>query len=851
MLHLASFAGNRACEEGMYEAFYGFTEKPFNLTPDPRFLFLSEKHREAFAHLLFGIKSRSGFVMVTGEIGTGKTTICRTLLNQLDENTEVAFIFNPSLSPEELLRKINEEFGIASRASSTKGLIDELNAYLLDRAAGGKNCVLVIDEAQNLEPAVLEQIRLLSNLETETQKLLQIVLVGQPELAQHLALPELRQLDQRISARYHLQQLDLDETLQYIAFRLRVAGGRRKVQFTRGALKAIYRYSKGTPRVINAVCDRSLLIGYTREDREISAGVVAQAAREIRGVRTVAPAQSTPKKGSRLCRVLPTPALVLALVALVLVGKYVVLPLYQSQGGWMNLFVPFDKPSDAVAANPKDVANAAVTEHNPGGPLSGQVASTPATEPEWTLVDVLDQLDPAVGRNAGSQAILRAWSMALLGDFPATDAEEDLVTFLRANNLKAERLTLTPSQLAALNLPALVRLASSRSPMWAALTSIVEDGYVISTGLGKTEHASLEEFEAVYLGRAIVAWRDTAPDTPVLRPDMTGPSVHGLQARLRDLGLLDREPTGLFDQATREAIEALQRETGIKADGVVGPQTRMVLASWSDDIPTPALETREAPASHIASTAQVEGPVEQPVDQPEAAPPSQAPAEEHQEGTGPTSESEAASAVQAAQAPEKPAAGEGPVTPVNQSEDVSEGGTTEEVQAAPIQEPEPVLGEDAGADSGMETVESPGTEETMDGYPPAADEPGTAEAAENDVSEGEQENSADERDSDAAIDSDAEPGPVLPDGVQNDGAEEPPNDVDPASASASVPSQAPGNEDGRVRVDELPPPSAANGTKEEDAAASVSRRLVTEPSVAGLPLVPSIESPVRVPEGAS
>lgn len=192
----------------MYEAFYGLTEKPFNLTPDPRFLFLSDKHKEAFAHLLYGIKNRTGFIMVSGEVGTGKTTICRSLLNQLDPDIEVAFIFNPFLSPEELLRKINEDFGILSQARTVKELIDELNEYLMDRNAQGKNCVLVIDEAQDLSPTVLEQIRLLSNLETETQKLLQIVLIGQPELAENLQLPELRQLNQRITARYHLRSLD-------------------------------------------------------------------------------------------------------------------------------------------------------------------------------------------------------------------------------------------------------------------------------------------------------------------------------------------------------------------------------------------------------------------------------------------------------------------------------------------------------------------------------------------------------------------------------------------------------------------------------------------------------------------
>jgi len=248
----------------MYEAFYGLREKPFNLTPDPKYLYLSDKHKEAFAHLLFGIKNRSGFVMVTGEIGTGKTTICRNLLNQLDKETDLAFVFNPSLNPIELLKKVCAEFRIETEARNILDLTEALNAYLLEAAAKGRSCVLVIDEAQNLTPAVLEQIRLLSNLETETEKLLQIILIGQPELLEKLAMSELRQLNQRITARYHLKPLSQQETLQYIAYRLHVAGGRKKVYFAPSAIRAVYKASGGTPRVINAICDRALLIGYTK-----------------------------------------------------------------------------------------------------------------------------------------------------------------------------------------------------------------------------------------------------------------------------------------------------------------------------------------------------------------------------------------------------------------------------------------------------------------------------------------------------------------------------------------------------------------------------------------------------------
>ena len=273
----------------MYESFYGLRERPFNLTPDPKFLYLSEKHKEAFAHLLYGIRNRSGFVMISGEIGTGKTTLCRNLLNQLDSNTEVAFIFNPFLSAIELMKKINQEFGIESEADTVLELTEELNVHLLHSSALGKDCVLVIDEAQNLSPQVLEQIRLLSNLETDSEKLLQIILIGQPELVEKLSLRELRQLNQRITARYHLKSLSADETLQYVAYRIHVAGGRKRINFTKSAVKQVYKLSGGVPRMINALCDRTLLIGYTKEQHVISAKLVKQAAKEIRGEKITAP----------------------------------------------------------------------------------------------------------------------------------------------------------------------------------------------------------------------------------------------------------------------------------------------------------------------------------------------------------------------------------------------------------------------------------------------------------------------------------------------------------------------------------------------------------------------------------
>ncbi|WP_432822695.1 ExeA family protein [Trichloromonas sp.] len=265
----------------MYLDFYGFQEKPFTITPNPRFVYLSRNHREVFAHLLYGIEDRCGFVAITGEVGTGKTTVLRTLLDDLDnENYRLAFIFNPCLSVLDLLRSIQREFGIDSDASEVGDLVHSLNQFLLQQRRDGRTVVLVIDEAQNLDPSVLEQIRLLSNLETDADKLIQIVLVGQPELGILLKRRNMRQLNQRIVVRYHLGTMDLHDTCEYVRHRLTVAGGDDEI-FTPAALKKVYRFSGGLPRLINVLCGRALLLGFSRDSKIITARMVAAAIKEV------------------------------------------------------------------------------------------------------------------------------------------------------------------------------------------------------------------------------------------------------------------------------------------------------------------------------------------------------------------------------------------------------------------------------------------------------------------------------------------------------------------------------------------------------------------------------------------
>nr|CBX29337.1 hypothetical protein N47_J03180 [uncultured Desulfobacterium sp.] len=269
----------------MYLDFHKFREKPFNLTPDPRFVFLSKNHKEAFAHLIYGIRNRAGFIALTGEVGSGKTTILRTLFSQLDtDHYRTALIFNPCISSGELLKNINREFGITDKNSNDTSPLDPLNRFLLHQNAKGRTVVLAIDEAQYLEIQVLEQIRLISNLETDREKLIQIILTGQPELIQILDKKELRQLDQRITVRYHLQPMDFKDTVGYVNHRLKVAGGNGRETFSKKALKLIYTYSKGLPRLVNAACDRMLLTGYARDTTKINSRIASAGVKDIKKI---------------------------------------------------------------------------------------------------------------------------------------------------------------------------------------------------------------------------------------------------------------------------------------------------------------------------------------------------------------------------------------------------------------------------------------------------------------------------------------------------------------------------------------------------------------------------------------
>lgn len=596
-------------EEGiMYEAFYGLREKPFNLTPDPKYLYLSDKHKEAFAHLLFGIKNRSGFVMVSGEIGTGKTTICRNLLNQLDAETDVAFVFNPSLNPLELLKKINREFGVSADAETVLELTEILNAYLLEAAAAGRNCVLVIDEAQNLTPQVLEQIRLLSNLETEKDKLLQIILIGQPELAEKLALKELRQLNQRITARYHLKPLNEQETLQYIAYRLHVAGGRKKVHFSKQAVHAIYKHSGGTPRVINALCDRALLIGYTREAHVITRQIITQAAREIRGEKM--PGKTSWKQAAR--RWIPSPALVLAAVLVLALARFFAFPLEQAarELGVFNRFLASDSPfptesparqagtADAISPDIRNSAREAA-DLLVDSALARRLVER-LSVPEKAGAEsaggaaALAALAPDAARQAAAAALLRAWSMAPVSAYPESDDPAALAAFAMQNGLAAERLSPALEQLIAIDLPAFVKMRTGDKSLWVALLGVEGSLVRISGTMGEMLALDRDTFREHYAGEAVLPWRDPAPAAPPLLPGFTSRSVLRLKEQLHQIGRIPAaEVNDRYDSRTASVVARLQAETGLLVDGISGKQVRMVLTSLLDEQETPSLSGRK------------------------------------------------------------------------------------------------------------------------------------------------------------------------------------------------------------------------------------------------------------------
>lgn len=527
----------------MYNHYFQLKAAPFSIAPDPRYLFMSERHREALAHLLYGIGSGGGFVLLTGEIGAGKTTVCRCFIEQVPDNCRLAYIFNPKLTVEELLLSVCDELRIDLPAdgarSGVKGYVDAINRYLLESHAQGLNSVLVIDEAQNLSPEVLEQLRLLTNLETSERKLLQIILIGQPELRAMLARPELEQLAQRVIARYHLGPLSEAETGAYIAHRLAVSGA-AGTPFPPPLVPLVHRLTHGVPRRINLLCDRALLGAYVENSAQVTRPILLRAAEEVFAGEPVAR-----KGGARWPLVAGG---VLAGVALSAAAAWQIMP-HQSA------------PQPARSQE---------------RPAAARVATPAAAKPEA-------RADTPVPTQASESAALQRLAASWGSDFASlagADARSICEAALRAN-LRCYGGRGGLYELRLLDRPAVVTLHDGAKTGYALLTAIDADTVTLEAD-GRRERIGIPAFVARFGGEFTTFFRVPRAFRDMVAQGDRGADVDWLAQRLAGLASTAAPPLERpFDAAMKEALRAFQAAQSLKADGVAGPHTYMRLNQLS------------------------------------------------------------------------------------------------------------------------------------------------------------------------------------------------------------------------------------------------------------------------------
>jgi general secretion pathway protein A len=548
----------------MYTSFFGLSEKPFAITPDPRYLYLSERHAEALAHLLYGINESGGFIQLTGEVGTGKTTVVRTLLSRVPHHADVAVILNPRVTPVEFLLTICEELGLnlgEADRSSVKQMVDALNRRLLEAHAEGRRIIVLVDEAQNLSIDVLEQVRLLTNLETPTQKLLQIILIGQPELRELLDRTDLRQLAQRITGRYHLKPLSAEETKGYVRHRLRVAGAAEEI-FTPAALAEVHRLSMGIPRVINVVCDRALLGAYTEETRKIAAGLVRRAAGEVYGRRF------SPKWLGWFAGSLGAAALAAMLV-----------------GGWQIWH-----RQDSALSILKHTTQAAGAPAASLPPVLVPAAPVPAAPPAPATIPVKSLLEANSGNTTDAAAfrhLLSLWGTALADERdPCGQAAKAGLACLDQRGSWAQVRTL--------NRPAILTLTDDKGLRHRVVLSGLDDRFATLDLGDHNERVSLEDLSSDWFGEFTVIWKPKTARTRQLSLGMHGEEVRWLRRSLNALrgGASDPEHADIYDEELAIAVQNFQREHRLNVDGIAGVQTQVVLDTVLAEPGSPVLLTQ-------------------------------------------------------------------------------------------------------------------------------------------------------------------------------------------------------------------------------------------------------------------
>lgn len=537
----------------MYIEFFQLKEMPFSITPDPAYLYMSPRHQEALGHLLYGTGQYGGFVQLTGEVGTGKTTIVRTLLEQKLDKVDVAFIHNPRQNEQEFVQTICDELGVRySRDDrSLKTLVDALNEHLLKAHADGRRTVLIIDEAQNLERGVLEQVRLLTNLETAKEKLLRIMLIGQPELSALLARPDLRQLASRITARFHLTPLGARETAEYIEHRLRVAGAHGEI-FTPAAITDVHRYTKGVPRLINIVCDRALLGAYAQNARRISPEIVRKAAIEAVGQ---LPEEFDPhaRRRWRLIEIGWGSALLLSIALLI----------------WS--FARRDEPAKTAPAASKPTPAAVVAPASP--------APTPVADRDADL-KALDATTEALGAVMGR--LIREWDPQLV-----IPHGQNVCTALQHAELECYRSKGSWADLGQMNRPAILTLdLPDQGKQYFLMDELDTSSASFATALGPVR-VPLTSLDGVWTGEFLLLWRRGTGATYITQKTR-GADIGYLWQRLAALDGLSA-PTPLptrFDRRLGDTLTSFQRSRGLVADGVAGIRTLIALGDGLPHTPT-------------------------------------------------------------------------------------------------------------------------------------------------------------------------------------------------------------------------------------------------------------------------